>query len=277
MGIINKHRITPKQKQNRFCAFRKKTGRYSNNTSVEFINVNKTFIKKNKTTTNVLKHLSFRIDKGKTTAILGSSGAGKTTIARIINSLEEYNSGKVIVSGILLTKKTQKEIRKKTAFVFQNFNLFPNMSVLNNIIYTPIHVLHKDKDIITSKANQMLRRFNLSHKIDCLPHELSGGQKQRVAIIRALILEPEILIMDEPTASLDPELTHDVINIIRLINKTGITVVVITHDIVVAKKATDNVIMIHGGRCIDAMPTKKFFDKTSKKHFYSQKFLQNCE
>ena len=277
MSITNKHRIMPRRKQDRLRAFRKKTGTYSNNTSVEFIDVSKTFVKKNKTTTNVLKHLSFKIDKGKTTAILGSSGAGKTTIARIINSLEEYSGGKVIVSGILLTKKTQKEIRKKTAFVFQNFNLFPNMSVLNNIIYAPIHVLHKDKDIITAKAKQMLRRFNLSHKIDCLPHELSGGQKQRVAIIRALILEPEILIMDEPTASLDPELTHDVINIIRLINKTGITVIVITHDIIVAKKATDNIIMIHGGRCIDAMPTKKFFDETSKKHFYSQKFLQNCE
>ena len=274
---MNKHRIMPRYKQDKSCVFREKNRTYSNNASVEFIDVGKTFVKKNKTATNVLKHLSFRIDKGKTTAILGSSGAGKTTIARIINSLEEYSSGKVIVSGVLLTKKTQKEIRKKTAFVFQNFNLFPNMSVLNNIIYAPIHVLHKDKDRITAKAKQMLRQFNLSHKIDCLPHELSGGQKQRVAIIRALILEPEILIMDEPTASLDPELTHDVINTIRLINKTGITVIVITHDIIVAKKATDNIIMIHGGRCIDAMPTKKFFDETSKKHFYSQKFLQNCE
>ena len=248
------------------------------NCAIEFINVGKVFAENDgKTKINVLNHLSFKIETGKITGILGSSGAGKTTTARIINGIEDYDTGRVIIFGTLLTKKTQTEIRKKTAFVFQNFNLFPNLSVMENIIYAPTHVLRQDKNKVIATAKHMLRQFNLLHKIDCFPHELSGGQKQRVAIIRALISKPEILIMDEPTASLDPELTHDVIKTIRMINKTGITVVVITHDIAVAKHATDNIIMLHGGRCIDAMSTTKFFDNNVKKHFYSQKFLKNCE
>ena len=249
----------------------------NNENIIEFFNVSKTFLKKDKTKNTILNHLSFKIQKGKTTAILGSSGAGKTTTARIINGLEDYQSGQVFVCNTLLTHRTAKQIRKKTAFVFQNFNLFPNMSVLNNIIYTPIKVNKQKKTEIINIAQKMLKQFNLARKANSFPHELSGGQKQRVAIIRALILQPEILIMDEPTAALDPELTHDVIEIIKEINSMGITIIIITHDIIVAKKATDNIIMLHGGKCIDAMPTKQFFDKNEKKHFYSQRFLENCE
>ena len=248
---------------------------FSDDNSVEFIDVDKVVVKKDKSSSYILRDLSFVVKKNKITAILGSSGAGKTTIARIINGLDGYSDGKVFINGVLLTDKTQKSIRKKTAFVFQNFNLFPHLSVLDNITYSPINVLHKNRDEVVAIAKKMLKQFNLDRKADCLPCELSGGQKQRVAIIRALILNPNILIMDEPTASLDPELVYGVVSMIKTIKASGVTIVVITHDISFAKKIADDVIMIHGGKCIDSMNAKNFFNKTSKKHFYSQRFLQN--
>ena len=248
----------------------------SNNFAVEFSHVNKSFLQ-NKKPYQVLHNTSFKIEKSKITAILGGSGAGKTTTARIINGLTNYDNGKVFINGELLTTKTQKKMRQKTAFVFQNFNLFPHMSVIDNVVYTPIHVYRKNKNSTFSKAKTLLRQFALDKKAENLPNELSGGQKQRVAIVRALMLEPEILIMDEPTASLDPELTHEVIDTIKTLNKQGLTIVIITHDIIVAKKATHNIVMLHGGHCVDSMPTRDFFDKNTKKHFYSERFLKNCE
>ena len=242
--------------------------------AVKFVSVCKNF---NKASYNILHNTKFTIASGKITAILGSSGAGKTTIARIINGLETYDCGKVFVNGILLNNKTRKQITRNTAFVFQNFNLFSNMSVLDNIIYTPTNVYKQNKHDIIKKANILLRQFNIERKKNNFPHELSGGQKQRVAIIRALILNPDIFIMDEPTASLDPESTNDVIRMIRDINKQGLTIIVITHDMVVAKKATDNIIFLSGGKCTDMMATSDFFNKNVKKSLYATKFLHNCE
>lgn len=248
--------------------------------AIDFINVSKSFHrgKKKKNITNnvnALDKLSFCIKKKKITAILGSSGAGKTTTARIMNGLETYDSGQVFINGVLLTKKTQSKIRKCATFVFQNFNLFPHMTVLKNIIYAPIHVYKKNKKTTINKAQKLLKQFDLETKGNLYPHELSGGQKQRVAIIRALMFEPEILIMDEPTASLDPKLTNDVIKTIKTINKNGLTVVVITHDIIVAKETADYVIMMHDGKCVDMLSSSSFFDPRKEKSIYSKKFLQH--
>src|SRR5574344_1714707 len=150
--------------------------------AVQFINVGKTFHSKQKAC-YVLNHMSFKIQTGKITAILGTSGAGKTTTARIINGLENYERRKVFVNGSLLSRSTESEIRKHTAFVFQTFNLFPHLSILENIIYTPINVYKKDKASTILAAKALLKKFNLGRKADAYPHELSGGQKQRVAII----------------------------------------------------------------------------------------------
>ena len=276
-GILNiKHSGTTSKNHDAHKCKHNKLPYARSNVAVEFIGVNKDFLHNNKKY-QVLRGLSFKIEKHKITAILGGSGAGKTTTARIINGLTDYDNGKVFINGELLTKKTQKKIRKKTAFVFQNFNLFPHMSVIDNVIYTPIHVYHQTESNTISKAKTLLQQFALDKKASNLPNELSGGQKQRVAIVRALMLEPEILIMDEPTASLDPELTHEVIDTIKTLNKRGLTIIIITHDIVVAKKATHNIVMFHCGRCVDSMPTREFFCKTTKKHFYSERFLKNCE
>ena len=225
----------------------------------------------------ILKGVNFNVKKGDVVGIIGSSGAGKTTTARIINGLEEYNGGKVYIDGEILNKKNINKIRKITSFVFQNFNLFPNMSVINNITYTPINVYKQKREYVVENALFLLKKFNLLNKKDCFPHELSGGQKQRVAIIRSLILKPSILIMDEPTASLDPELTHSVIDMIKEINKSGLTILIITHDIIVAKKATNRIIMLANGKCVDNMDTQDFFDKTKSKSEFAVKFLKNCE
>lgn len=257
--------------------YKKKQYNTKQQNAVSFQHVGKSFFTNKKQKMMLFDNLTFNIPDKKITAILGSSGAGKTTTAKIINGLETYSHGKVFINGILLNKKTIQKVRKNTAFVFQNFNLFPHLSVLDNIIFTPIKVYHKNKDAVLNKAKKLLKQFNMEKKINCFPSELSGGQKQRVAIIRALILEPEILIMDEPTASLDPESTHDVIELIKTINNIGITVLIITHDIIVAKKATNFVLMLHGGKCVDFMKTNDFFNSNVKKSFFSNRFLKNCE
>lgn len=174
--------------------------------------------------------VNFDIPKGSITVITGKSGAGKTTISRIINGIEEFDAGEIFIDNVKITKRNKNKLLKNTAFVFQNFNLFPNMSVLKNIIYTPIYVYKQSKDIIIKKADELLKKFNMEDYKDAFPHQLSGGQKQRIAIIRALIIQPKVLIMDEPTASLDPELSKDVADIIKDINKQGLTIIVVSHD-----------------------------------------------
>lgn len=178
----------------------------------------------------LFSNVDFDIPKGSITLITGKSGAGKTTISRIINGIEEFNAGEIFIDNVKITKRNKHKLSKNTAFVFQNFNLFPNMSVLKNIIYTPIYVYKQNKNNVIKKAEELLMKFNMEDYKDVFPHQLSGGQKQRIAIIRALIIQPKVLIMDEPTASLDPELSKDVANIIKDINKQGLTIIVVSHD-----------------------------------------------
>lgn len=179
---------------------------------------------------SVFDDMNFKIPKGSISIITGKSGVGKTTISRIIHGIDENTGGKIFIDGEEMTKKNKNKLRRKTAFVFQNFNLFPHMDVLRNIIYTPIKVHKMQKDKVIVKAHELLEQFGMSNYKHSYPCQLSGGQKQRVAIIRALMLSPELLIMDEPTASLDPELSKDVANMIRSINKKGLSVMIVTHD-----------------------------------------------
>ncbi len=178
----------------------------------------------------LFSNVNFYIPKGSITVITGKSGAGKTTISRIINGIDEFNAGEIFIDNVKITKRNKNKLFKNTAFVFQNFNLFPNMSVLKNIIYTPIYVYKQNKSIVIKKAEELLKKFNMEDYKDVFPHQLSGGQKQRIAIIRALIIQPKVLIMDEPTASLDRELSNDVANIIKDINKQGLTIIAVSHD-----------------------------------------------
>lgn len=196
-----------------------------NNSIVEFQNVSKKIDK-----TSIFENISFVIPKGSISIITGKSGVGKTTISRIIHGIDEKTDGKILIDGTEMTKKNKNRLRKKTAFVFQNFNLFPHMDVLKNVIYTPIKVYKMQKDKVFVKAYELLEQFGMSNYKHSYPHQLSGGQKQRVAIIRALMISPELLIMDEPTASLDPDLSKDVAKMIKNINKQGLSIMIITHD-----------------------------------------------
>ena len=186
----------------------------------------------------ILSDVNLLIPKNSITIITGPSGAGKTTLSRIINGIDDFNRGELFIDGIKITKKNKKKLFKKTAFVFQNFNLFPNMNVLNNIIYTPTHVYKQNKDNVVKQAHAMLNKFGMNGYENAYPHSLSGGQKQRVAIIRALMVSPDVLIMDEPTASLDPELSNDVAKLIKDINKQGLSIVVVSHDLLFVKVLT---------------------------------------
>ena len=196
-----------------------------NGSIVEFQHVSKTIDK-----ISIFENISFVIPKGSISIITGKSGVGKTTISRIIHGIDEKTDGKILIDGTEMTKKNKNKLRKKTAFVFQNFNLFPHMDVLKNIIYTPIKVYKIPKDKVVVKAHELLEQFGMSNYKHSYPHQLSGGQKQRVAIIRALMISPELLIMDEPTASLDPDLSKDVAKMIKNINKQGLSIMIITHD-----------------------------------------------
>lgn len=206
----------------------------------------------------VLEDISFNVEKGKVVAIIGPSGSGKSTLLRCLTQLERADSGEVTVCGEeMLTKdgyrdaKTLREIRLKTGLVFQNFNLFPHFSVLRNITEAPVHVLKRGKAEAKRNAMELLKKMGLETKADSYPCELSGGQQQRVSIARALTLNPDILFFDEPTSALDPELTGEILKVIKELAAEGMTMVVVTHEMSFARDVADHVIFMENGVIVE--------------------------
>ncbi|MEG0295433.1 MAG: amino acid ABC transporter ATP-binding protein [Clostridium sp.] len=206
----------------------------------------------------VLKGVDLEVSEGESLVIVGPSGGGKTTLLRCINALEKSSKGiieinnKVLTNNGVLAKKDELlEIRKDIGLVFQNFNLFPHMTVIDNIIEAPIKVLEISKDEAISKAKEILGFLGLGDKAGSYPCELSGGQKQRVAIGRALALDPKILCFDEPTSALDPSLTGDVARLIKSLNEKGMTTLIITHDMDFAKMVSDRIVSMDRGILLD--------------------------
>ena len=206
----------------------------------------------------VLEDISFNVEKGKVVAIIGPSGSGKSTLLRCLTQLERADSGEVTVCGEeMLTKdgyrdaKTLREIRLKTGLVFQNFNLFPHFSVLRNITEAPVRVLKRDKAEDKQNAMELLKKMGLETKADSYPCELSGGQQQRVSIARALTLNPDILFFDEPTSALDPELTGEILKVIKELAAEGMTMVVVTHEMSFARDVADHVIFMENGVIVE--------------------------
>ena len=207
----------------------------------------------------ILKDVSLNIEKGKITSVIGESGSGKTTLIRIITGLEKCDKGTIKIEDDYLCTNGEycndkccdfnvmKKIKKNIGLVFQNFNLFPHMSVLENIIEGPMSVLKIDKKLATEEAKYILSSLGMEDKKDNYPCELSGGQKQRVAIARALILKPKYICFDEPTSALDPKSVKDVYKIIKNLVKDDIGAVIITHDINFANKISDNIIELKDG------------------------------
>ena len=206
----------------------------------------------------VLEDISFNVEKGKVVAIIGPSGSGKSTLLRCLTQLERADSGEVTVCGEeMLTKdgyrdaKTLREIRLKTGLVFQNFNLFPHFSVLRNITEAPVRVLKRGKAEAKRNAMELLKKMGLGTKADSYPCELSGGQQQRVSIARALTLNPDILFFDEPTSALDPELTGEILKVIKELAAEGMTMVVVTHEMSFARDVADHVIFMENGVIVE--------------------------
>ncbi|MEY3197290.1 MAG: Glutamine transport ATP-binding protein GlnQ [Pseudomonadota bacterium] len=207
-----------------------------------------------------VKNVSFKILKKETVAIVGPSGSGKSTLLRCINQLELPSSGNIYIDGKKLLPSSARSIRGKIGMVFQHFNLFPHMNVLENLTYAPMSVKGMNQEKAKTKAIEFLQRFNLNHKSHFMPHNLSGGQKQRVAIARALMMQPEIILFDEPTSALDPEVIGDVADVIASLKHEMISIVV-THHIRFAKAIADRIIFMDQGQILCDQTNEEFFQK----------------
>ena len=214
----------------------------------------------------VLKDVSFTVDKGETVAVIGYSGAGKSTMLRCLIDLEKADGGAVLIEGEPLIQngryaedKTARRICGKMGMVFQSFNLFPHMTVMGNLIGAPMTVKKEDKQQAVARAKEKLKLVGLADKADAHPSELSGGQKQRVAIARALMMDPDMLLFDEPTSSLDPQLTAEVLAVIKELAKGKMTMIIVTHEMGFAREVADKVLFMGEGRVIEQGPPQELF------------------
>ena len=221
----------------------------------------------------VLKDINLTIRRGEVVTIIGPSGSGKSTLLRCLNLLERPDGGAILFDGqdILNGAVKIESIRKRACMVFQHFNLFRNMTVLQNVTYAPRVVNHLAAGDAEDKGRKLLARVGLADKADQYPSRLSGGQQQRVAIARALAMDPEVLLLDEPTSALDPEMVKEVLDVIRQLAGTGITMVLVTHEMGFAKDVSDVVHFMDGGILIESAPPKEFFAQPKTER--AKKFL----
>ena len=210
---------------------------------------------------DVLKGVNAEIKKGDVMVVIGPSGSGKSTFLRCLNRLEEPTGGQIYFNGTDITdKKCNINIhRQKMGMVFQQFNLFPHMTVLRNMTVGPMKLLGKSKEEAEAKAMALLERVGLADRADAYPSQLSGGQKQRIAIVRALCMDPEVLLFDEPTSALDPEMVGEVLEVMKELAREGMTMVVVTHEMGFAKEVGTEVVFIDEGIIIEQAPPEEFF------------------
>ncbi|WKG07790.1 ectoine/hydroxyectoine ABC transporter ATP-binding protein EhuA [Nocardia sp. PE-7] len=233
----------------------------------------------------VLDQLDFSVRRGEKVTLIGPSGSGKTTILRLLMTLETISDGVIWVDGEPLThtnrggklvpakEKHLRAVRTKIGMVFQQFNLFPNMTVLENITEAPIHVLGKSKDEARERARHLLDVVGLSDKADAHPSQLSGGQQQRVAIARCCAMDPKVMLLDEVTSALDPELVGDVLDVLRTIAETtDITMLIVTHEMRFAREVSDRVLMFDSGRIVEQGPPEQIFEAPTNER--TRKFLE---
>ena len=227
---------------------------------IELKDVRKSFGKN-----EVLKGINLRIEKGEVVVIIGPSGSGKSTVLRTMNYLEEPTSGHVIVDNMDLSDKNKlNEVRTEVGMVFQNFNLFPHMTVLDNLTLAQIHVRKTSKKDAEEVALKLLECVGLADKANMYPDSLSGGQKQRVAIARALAMKPKVMLFDEPTSALDPEMVREVLDVMKSLADEGMTMVIVTHEMGFAKEVADRVLFVDGGQILeDGTPAQVFDAPTS--------------
>ena len=234
-------------------------------------------LKKKFNNLEVLKNISLNIKEGEVVTIIGPSGSGKSTLLRCINLLEIPTSGSILINQTDITdKKTDiMKIREKVGMVFQHFNLFPHMTVLENMIYAPINVKGMNKDEAIKESIELLKKVGLEDKKNQYPNKLSGGQKQRVAIIRALIMEPDVLLFDEPTSALDPEMVKEVLEVIKELVKIGMTMVIVTHEMKFAREVSNRICFLADGYLLEDTKPEEFFrnPKTDRARQFLEKIL----
>ena len=225
-------------------------------------------------TTEVLKGIDASVNKGEVVCIIGPSGSGKSTILRCINGLESYNSGQISIDGITVNAgdKSIVLIREQVSMVFQKFNLFPHRTALENVIEGAVYVKKEPYGEAARHGRELLARVGLADKEHAYPSQLSGGQQQRVAIARALAMRPKAILFDEPTSALDPELVGDVLEVMRKLAESGMTMIVVTHEMGFAREVADRVLFIDGGVIVEQGPARELLNHP--KHPRTQDFLR---
>lgn len=223
---------------------------------------------------DILKGVSLTIDKGEVLVLLGPSGSGKSTLLRTLNGLETIDSGEISFNDrtLELNELAWQKIRPEIGMVFQSYDLFPNLTVLDNILLGPLKVQKREKTAVTSEAIALLERIGLADKAESYPRELSGGQKQRVAIVRSLIMQPQVLLFDEVTASLDPEMVREVLSVIQGLASEGMTMLIVTHEMNFARQVADRIIFMDTGQILVETNAEAFFtteDNPRVKQFLS--------
>lgn len=214
----------------------------------------------------ILKGVDFEVKKGEKVIIIGPSGSGKSTLLRCLNLLEKIDNGKIIFNEKEINNKIDvDEFRQKVGMVFQQFNLFPNLTVKENIMLAPVNLKKKTKEEAEKDVIKLLKRIKLSTKANQFPNQLSGGEKQRVAIIRALAMEPEILLFDEPTSALDPEMVEEVLNLMKEVANEGITMVIVTHEMEFAKEIGTRIVFMDNGKIIEQGNAIEIFENPKTK------------
>ena len=231
----------------------------TSNELIRVVDVKKEY---NNGTVKALNGCNLTIHKGEVVAIIGASGSGKSTLLRCLNMLETPTSGHIYFDGVdLADKKVDLNLhRRKMGMVFQHFNLFPHKTVMQNITLAPVHLKLKSKAEAQQKGKELLERIGLANKANEYPNMLSGGQKQRIAIVRALVMEPEVMLFDEPTSALDPEMVNEVLDLMRDLAKNGMTMVVVTHEMGFAREVASRVIFMDGGQILEENEPNELFD-----------------
>lgn len=220
----------------------------------------------------VLKGISTEIKEKEVIAVIGPSGSGKSTFLRCINRLEEPTSGVISVGGTVITEKNVMKVRENLGMVFQHFHLFPHKTVLENLIYAPMKVKGISKDEAVKTAEDLLKKVGLFEKRNDYPNRLSGGQKQRVAIARALAMNPTVMLFDEPTSALDPEMVKEVLEVMKNLAESGMTMIIVTHEMGFAREVADRILFLEGGHLVEDSTPEVFF--SSPKSTRAKEFLE---